>query len=338
MFKSKKTLVSIVVAVAMLLTLMPMTAVLAATGTGGAEGSVTVSNYTPVIGVPTIDALTSTGTITLTIPVTDHNTLNDITEIWVVLGWAAGGADPDLSALDTNGEADVDLIGIMKWTATAGDFTLVGPTGTNWSVANKAGASVEPTLTANSGDFVFEFTVSEVARYGTGGVSDGWDVYIMVTDGTGADTDTSLLDKAMAAYASVSAASPVDFGSVVIGASQVALSNPADKYVTTSVVNKGYALQINSENWTGVSSGTLTLDADGSPATDALSLEVDDDGTKVAIQYVTASAVTITGHATDGPSTVEAGDAVDIYLWISMGSSITVPETYGGTITMTVVY
>jgi hypothetical protein len=338
-----KITVSILMALALLLALVTQ-ATLAATDS--TTGSVTVGNSTPVIGTPTIDALVPNSDITITVPVTDANTLDDISEVWVVMAFDPSDTE---AGLDSKGVGDtvVDTLAIVEWTP-GGSFSLVGPSGTSWAIVG--GGCSAPTLTNTTGDFVFEVTVSPVARYAVGGSgNDGWDIYIKVTDkqaatdedgpkGTQGSVPLTLVDKSMAAYASVSLSdASVSFGSLSPGASQQPLTTPASgNYTTTSVANKAYDLQIQTEDWTG-SGHTLTLDADGSPATDSFSIEADDDGTVADAQFLSSSATTVTGHGSDGPSTTEAGDGVDISLWVTLGSAITYPVQYNGSITMTVI-
>jgi len=346
----KKTIVSIAVALMLLTGLVPSMA-LAATQTGSTTGSVTVANKAPVIGTPTLTALTPNTSATLTIPVTEYNTLNDIAEVWVVLAFDASDAE---GGLDSKGVGDtvVSTLAIFKWTPALG-FVCVGPDSTpnnNWESVT----GTPPTLTGTTDNFVFTIPVSKVARYAAGGNgADGWDVYIKVTDkkpvtpntdedgpkGTQGSVPKTLVDKAMASYASLAVApGTIDFGTLDPGVSQQPITTPVSGYYTaTSIVNKIYELQIKSTDWTDGGSNTAVLDEDGTPGANSFSLEADDDGGAPGAQFVTKTEATVAGHATDARSTTEAGNGVDVSLWLTLGSTV-VAAAYSGGVTMTVVY
>ncbi len=316
---------------------------LAATISGPATGSVTISSALPAIGTPTIEPLVPNTTIQLTVPVNDASTMDNIAEVWVVLKLDDDtlSDDPGLDSIDS-GYADYGTCAIFKWTPS-GNFESVGSE--VWTVTGTA-----PSMTATTGTFTFNITVNKIARYATGGseTEDGWDVYIKVTDKAGTpnidedgpkatqgDVPKTLVNKSMAAYASVSVPSTVTFGSLSLSATDQALSGGF--FTTTSIVNKAYALKVNSTDWNG-SAHTLILDEDGSPGADSFSIRADDDAAiDTDTQYVTKTATTIDGHAAEAAGSTDSGSDVPVYLWVSIGPSA-YATTYSGDITLTVDY
>jgi hypothetical protein len=333
-----KKLITLGIALAMFSTMiMPITAFAATTSV--TTGEVIIGSALPSIATVSFGAtLDPSLTAALTVHVDDASTLDNLAQIWVVLAYEATDTDQDLSGKGV-GETAIPTLAIFKWEPTGG-FQTVGPA-TEWSVT---GTAPSP-LTATSGDFVFNIVVSDVARYAPGGSQAGWDVYIKVTDKTTpvanvVEDDTSLTDLAMAAFASVNVNdNSISFGSLDLGDTDQPLSDPVSGYfITTPVSNRTYALQIQTENWDDGSTHTITLDTDGASLADnSFSIRADDDPTiPDDSQFLTTSAVNLTGHETDSPSTTVAGVAVNTYLWITLAANM-YPTTYTGTITMTLV-
>ncbi len=327
-----KKLITLGIALSMLSTMiMPITAFAATTSV--TTGEVIIGSALPSIATVSFGAaLDPSLTAALTVHVDDASTLDNIAQIWVVLAYEATDNDQDLSGKNV-GNTAIPTLAIFKWEPTGG-FQTVGPA-TEWSVTGTAHSP----LTDSSGDFVFNIVVSDVARYAVGGSGEaGWDVYVKVTDKQAAfDEDVTLLDLGMAAFASVNVNdNSISFGSLNLGDTDQALSDPAGYFITTPVSNKTYALKIQTENWDDGSTHTITLDTDGASLADnSFSIRADDDATiPDDSQFLTTSAVDLTGHETDIPSTTVAGVEVNTYLWITLAANM-YPATYTGTITMT---
>lgn len=336
--KGLKKILPIVAIVAMLAWLMPMpTVVLAGTGTGPVTGNVTAQNNTPSIGAVSLSPATITpqSSANITIPVTDNNTLNNISEIYVVLGYQ-GTSDNSTLLTKLVGNCTANTTAIYKWTPSA-NWTIVGPTtNESWDV----GTGTTPTLTNTTGSFVLNFTAGKVAYN-----SDYWDMHIKVSDNnTATDTDiTTLNDKTMNAYGEITTSpSAISFGSLLPPVSDVAITTGSGNYTAISYVNKTYELQINTTSTWADDGNTIALtSSDPAALTDQFRLEVDDDGSVAGAQNMTNSAAGITDHSADGPSPDEdsanAANTVDVCLWMDLGY-VTDIGTYTGTITMTVSY
>lgn len=319
------------------------------TASGGeVSGSFNVGADPTTIKAVNLTSLTPQVTATLTISVQDADLLTDIQAIEVNSVFDPGDADPNDATLSATGSA-VDSKATFTWSKaspfSSSAFTLTGPTSSTWNVVSTTNPGDG---TGTSGDFVLQFTPGEVAAFGTGGVgNDGWDVYVEVNDSTSTDVassntgvgTSSLADRSVGAFASVSVdPTNVSFGTLTANSSGNPITTPGDgDFATTTISNKTHALAIQSSStWTDGTT-TVSLDVDGSPGSNALSLRADDDGTIEDAQFLTASAADVNGHSTDARDTIEAGTTVDIAAFLDLGAVAASGNPFEDTITMTVI-
>lgn len=108
---------------------------------------------------------------TFTLGISDDDTLDDLVSIQVHLYYQSFDEDSL-----TN---DASTYVVVEWQKGSDDFVISDSAvtaNTTWSVTNSA----IPTLTDKAGDFAFDLTVSQVARYSTAG---DWQVGLVVVDG-----------------------------------------------------------------------------------------------------------------------------------------------------------
>ena len=315
-------------------------ATFAVTGAGTAITALALTSLTPQI------------TSTLTITVGDADGLGDTEEIKFILRFDPGDSDfsdADFVTAATSGTAVANKA-VFTWTKaspfSASSFVITDPASgaSTWSVSS----TTNPASGSATGDFVLEFIPGQVAAFGVGGSGfDGWDCYVEVTDSNSTDVassntgvgPTACADKSMGAFASISVSpASVSFGPVTSGSSGNAVIDPVNGlFAATTISNKTHALTIKSSaTWTDGST-TLTLDEDGSPGVDALSLRADDDATIADAQFLTATAADVTDHSTDARDTTEAGTATDIGLFLDLGTVSPSVGAFSGTVTTGVV-
>ena len=289
---------------------------------------------------------------TLTISVTDADGLDDTSEIRFILRFDPGDGDFSDAALVTSATSGTEVSGkaVFTWTKaspfSASAFTITSPvSGTStWSVSS----STNPSGSATSGDFIVEFKPGEVAAFAVGGSGfDGWDCHVEVTDSNSSDVassntgvgTTECSDNSMGSFASISVSpASVSFGQVTSGSSENPVTDPANGlFVTTTISNKTHALTVKSSaTWTDGTT-TLTLDEDGTPGANALSLRADDDANIAGAQFATATAADVTDHSADARDTAEAGTDTDIGMFLDLGTVGASSGDFSGTITMGVV-
>jgi len=106
----------------------------------------------------------------------------------------------------------------------------------------------------------------------------------------------------------------------------------------TSVSNQVHALTIQATTTWSNGATDLTLDQDGNPGVNQISLKADDDATVADAQFVTSTAADITGHSTDSRDTrdtSEAGTVTPIGLFLDLGT-ISAGSDFEGTFTIIV--
>ena len=342
---------ALVVALALLIVTLASGTVLAGDPPSAAvTGNVTTANAPPTINSVVLQTSEGTSTFAMTpqvefklaINATDNNTLADITEIdiWVYHVTTGGDGAP--------GSWDADDCALYKWVPDSGGTwtRLNGGATTTWTV--ETGQCVTPTLTNSQGVFKLAFKPGKLAVASAGTDLDEWNFKVTVKDESETSAASYASLNSMAAYSQIS----TDVTSVTFGSSAVALGatayidDPVDHYLTTQVLaNKVYALQVKSAStWTGA--GTLTLADSGTPAAGEFRLNIDDAasgaGAPTTAQPVTATAGTITGHATDArvataPGAAEATANLPLYMGLTLGSTTIPHGLYSGTITFTVV-
>lgn len=181
-------------------------------------------------------------------------------------------------------------------------------------------------MTASTGTFEFHFKPGKVATETPG--TEKWHIYAKADDGGGTLGSNTQQDRTMNWYGEVSIdPATIDFGDVAPGV----VDNQSPNFVLTNIANGTYQLQLKTvATWTGDStSWTLSLSADNTPGNAELALEADDDANTAGAQVVTDAYVLYTGHAADAGPTTEAGAEESINtLWLTLGSTGIVADTY----------
>ncbi len=336
----KRKILYMVIALVLMVALVP-TAVFAADVTG----NVTSNNNAPEALSLTISNMTPQLAHTLTITVTDDNTLADIAQIDI---WIFYDADAGDNGVGT-GTWDSDEEAVYKWEDGGAGWTMedggLNPaTDHTWAI----GAGSTPTMTDTTGTWTLDFTPGKLAAESDGTASE-WDVYVKVYDLAAASVDTTTYSLLMAAYSSIA----TDVGSITFGGAGINLgtttyiTTPGDyNFATQVLANDAYALQSNTTaTWT-TGSVTIALNASGTAgATGEFGLNIDDAGTSSSLttpQPVTTSAANITDHTTDArvattDGAVEATADQDFYMSLGLSAAGIPVGTYTGTITLTVV-
>ena len=292
--------------------------------TTSSEGSFDLSNAAP--SVTRISLNTPTGVMTpqvdnrLEIDISDANTLNDISEIQVIIKTnTTGTGDPD-SVTDKAS---------FRWTPAGGDkgtWSLVGPTNSTWGFDNTV--SFGPTdLGATAETWLLYFIPGKVARE-----SNAWDIYVKVTDKGGLTGDNISWGHTMVWYGEISAEdTSYSFGDVGLGETNKNISTPSDHNIDVETISNGnYKLSSKSGNWTK-GSDEAVLDWDGTLDAGHFALNVDGNGTVDTSNYVNDSYEAITDYSNVNAPTAEAGDTKEIYQWISVADSGLLPGIYSGT-------
>jgi len=332
-----RTLISIAVALALVMALMP-TVALAAEDTAG--GTFTLGNAAPesvtvalwdTAGTPAAaTAMDPQVEFNVKVTVTDDNYLDDLSTITVTIYWDADGT---YSTGTRPGAGNVNNAAILTWTNLATDtweIDAVSGAG-SWSIVSGNCAVPGDLTTLTTGTFEFHFIPGAVATETTG--AEEWHIYAVAEDKDAATSDGYQEDRTMNWYGELAISeATIAFGSVTLGV----VDEPSPNFVLTNIANGDYKLNLKaSATWIGDATAfEITLDTtDENPGDAELALEADDDGTEADAQLVTDAYLLYTGHATDTGPTVEAGATVDTNtLWLSLGSTGIVADDYSGTI------
>ena len=333
-----KMLVSISVALALLVALVP-TVALADTG-GESTGSFTVGNSDPTVtAVALWDTEASPAEATSMTPqveynvkvdVTDSNTLDDLDTVTVTIFYDADGT---YAVEDVPVAGHTQTASILTWTNLETDtwtMDAVSEAG-SWSIVS--GSCVTPSMTASSDTFEFHFIVGSVATETIAPAK--WHIYAEADDGEGGTPGSGTLENlTMDWYGGITVTTvTVDWGSVSPGM-DFAEGDPSEEagISVTYIANGAYDEQVAaSGSWTGAPSGTATLNEAGTPGANEFSLKADDTATLGSAVLVTASPTYVTIDDT-GIQTEEAGDPVTTNsLWLKLGTPFS-GATYSGTI------
>lgn len=328
--KGFKRLLAVMVAGAMLLTLMP-TVVLAVEDT--ISGTFSVNNPPSVTAVTCTPAsMTPQASQTVTVSVSDADGKTDLTTLELRIYYDSDGGAP------TDGEAegqsaDTQNCVIITWTQSGDSFAMQpDPASNTWDLGSCTSPGSLP------GDFTFVFTPGKVATETTGAAV--WQLWAKVTDDvTQTDTNYDATAPTVVWYGEVTVgAASVDFGSMATGTdfgSSTRQSVPSVTYITNGAYDEKVK---SSDNWTG---GTYTaiLDYDTGSGTydppcdqqDEFALKADN---SVTLPGTALGVVDITGVTINdtGTQTGESGEEVTTNnLWLKVGSTFNV-DTYTGTI------
>ena len=227
---------------------------------GAATGSFSMDNKAPVVGAITLyegDGSTPASEMTpqayynVSMVVSDDNTLDDLTEIQVVIHKTGY----------SNGNSVIDKV-TYKWTPGGGWVEYDRPTGTNtWGTIVATECIVPGDLNALSGTWNVKFMPGKVARE----LTNGWNITVTATDGS-ASHENALTGQTMQWYGEITAnAESFSFGDLDLGATDQAISTPTNKRIQfNTIVNGNYTLLSKTVNWTNTThSETITLDTGG---------------------------------------------------------------------------
>jgi len=334
-----RTLISIAVALALVLALMPTMALAAEEGTS--TGSFTLGN-----ALPTVDAVALWDTeatpqaatamdpqveYNVKVDVSDSNTLDDLTTVTVTIFYDADGT---YDAGDVPDAGNVKTAAILTWTnATPDTWEIDAVSGAgSWSIVS--GSCVTPDLGNSTGTFEFHFIPGAVATETD--ATSRWHIYAEAADSAGTG-DNHQDNRTMNWYGAVTVnTATVDWGSVSPGM-DFAEGDPSEEagISVTYIANGAYDEKVAaSASWTGAPSGTATLNEAGTPGANEFSLKADDTGTLPSGSNGLVKATT-TGYITiddTGTITDESGDTVTTNsLWLKLGTPFT-GATYTGSI------
>ncbi len=305
------------------------------TGTFGINAPPTVDavNITPL-------SLTPQAQYTVSVTVSDPDTINDLSTVVLKLWYDSDGGTPTELEFDAQ-SANTQNAAVIPWTADApGGTTYTGsavlePAGTTWSL----GASTLPIKGAgpNPGDFglttftfQFVFTVDRVAAETSGAAK--WQIAVKATDTQSqASFNYDAGGVLMNFYGEIIVpAATVSFGDLGPGSDFVDNNQPIAVTITY-IANGAYDEKIlTSATWIGATY-TATLDATGVTANaQEFSLKADD-----TANIATALLIDTLGVVIDdtGTQTAEVGEASTTNnLWIRLASTFN-KDVYSGTIT-----
>ncbi|MBA7631203.1 hypothetical protein ES703_38731 [subsurface metagenome] len=328
-----RMLVSIAVALALLLALMPTAAF--AAEEGSASGQFTVGNVDPTVDAV---ALVDTGEVAVTamtpqveynvkVDVTDANTLDDLSTVEVTIFYDADGT---YAAGEETGAADTQTRAILTCTVAATPTWSIDPSASTTWVLVEANC-VQPALTGTSDTFEFHFKAGKVATETVAPAR--WHIYAEADDGGGTPGSNTLENRTMNWYGEITVnTASVDWGTVNPGLDFGDVGSDETGISVTYIANGAYDEKVAATGtWTG-GSGNATLDATGTCASaDEFALKADDTATLASAVLVTASPTYVAIDDT-GVQTAEAGDTVAINtLWLKL-ATIFSEDTYSGTI------
>jgi hypothetical protein len=249
------------------------------------------------------------------VSITDNQTLEHLASLQVTL-WCDSGNNT------APGVANNQTCAIITWDNTS-TFTLTPmPVPTTWIIG--PGASVQPTLTNNTGTFEFHFTPGKVATESAGALN--WDIYAYALDEGSEEGDLYLRNQVMNWYGEINDVhNSAGFGSVALGAEKT-----SNLVHATYISNGNYSEQAWTEStWTKVGYD-VDLQISGAPGNGEFALWVNDDGDTGAETQLTDAPGDIDAGKT---ITVEAGDPNStMYLYLTLGPSGIASGTYSGNI------
>lgn len=329
----KRKVLNIVVIAAMMLTtllaaLIP-TVVLAADDSGDNEGTTggsfttNDSSSTPLVNSVTLTdnvgapatAMDPQTEYFVEVSVTDNQTLEHLTSVKLTIWYDADG---DHTPVPTS--VDNQTCAIITWTPTnTWTLTAMGA-GSTWSITN----GTTPTLTNNTGTFIFHFTPGKVATENAG-LAD-WDITALATDGASGTDETSQTGLNMNWRGEINTVSAsVDFGSVSLGTQDMSSALTA-----TYIANGNYSEQAKTDAQWVNGSYTIDLLNSGAPGNNQFTLWVNDESNSAPETQLTNAYVDI-----DNNEIITSEDGVtngSIYLWLNLGASGIPSGTYTGDI------
>jgi len=181
----------------------------------------------------------------LRINVTDWNTLNDISEIKVII---------KTNSTNTGDQDNVSKKATYKWTPSGG-WSLAGPSNSTWNITDDSKAPSD--FSATTGTWWLHFKPGKVAMQ-TVNNNTHWDIYVKVTDNGGLTTEGIAHGYHMNWYGEVSVLNAsYSFGSINLDDTNRSISSPLDENIDVRTISNGnYKIQSKSV-WTNVSNTSL---------------------------------------------------------------------------------
>ncbi len=265
-------------------------------------------------------------TVTVGVQMDTGATLDELTSVTLKVWYEASPSEPTQETFDSKLATEAKTCAVITWT-NGGTFVLDDDANTSWDLV--LGSCVEPTLSSNTGNFVFVFKPGMVATETTGGAL--WQIAAATSSEYPTSFDWDDEGAAMNLFTDIAVPASIEWGTVPPGLDfdDSAPSRHALGTITV-IANGGYKLNAFSENWDDGGSNTATLDAALDNAQDfALLADVDDlmDGATT----LTTSALQV---GSNGTITEEVGQGYSVYLWLALNDTF-VSASYGGTITFT---
>ena len=336
--------------------LMVLVLITPALADGGVTGSVEVTNAAPTIATVTlqqndkITAATSMDPLTsyvVEIAAGDINTIDDIETIEIYI---YNDVDGGVNGIFT-GAFDPDDRAIYKWTKSGADGVWTIEPGTvtvtSWTITEASSdtpGAGDFGLTTGEWNLVFTPGKMAVEAIGGAGAYSCWNVYVKVTDVTGAFAEQTLYSTAMTAYSEISMSlGTMNFGTLALGGT-AAIQDAGNVINTVVIANDAHALGIMSAGTWTVGADTITLDESGIPnAPGEFGLVIDDAATlgiPTTLQAVTGANATILGHTVDARTATTGGNEgttnVPLYMSLQLFTSGIDIGLYTGTITFSV--
>lgn len=287
-------------------------------------------NLAPTIGavVASANAAPAQGgstAITVAVPVTDLNSLDDLNTVVVCAYHSTAG---DATCATPNPAHTVKMTYTVAGNVSTSAFSISSGGSTSWALS---GSTALSSGSATLGTATFGFKVGEVAREGT------WRYKVTVADqsGAGESQDLGLSNTAVAWYGEFTSAGIKEFGTITQGSF-------ADMTKAHTVqANGGSKINYSTTaTWASANpgAGTLALDVDGTPGSRAFSYACNGGNAVNAVThtYITTSAGAPAGLTSiKGTGTAEGGEATDdacrVYLGTAAPSALVT-----GTVTMAI--
>ncbi|MDK2464044.1 MAG: hypothetical protein QI223_04645 [Candidatus Korarchaeota archaeon] len=280
----------------------------------------------------------------LKIVASDGNGYGDITQITVYIYYATDVSTNPTGTFDTQQEA------IFTWDPSNGWQLSSGGATTTWTVEANSRGPID--VTTIQGTWWLHFKPGKVAKEADGTTA-FWIIDVKVQD-SGGYTDEkknnveeggSVLQYSMQWYGETAIASsdlPFDFGAVDLGSSNNPMVTPSEGYIDVYVVANGdYNLKVKATDSTGANSywvgqnhgdhATLTTDSPGDGQIRLKANTANDASSAVAFASTYVALLTgQTGPTDDGSAANGDGTDINVYMWLDVGSSGLIADTYQG--------
>jgi len=226
---------------------------------GGVTGSVTAQNAASTITSVELQATGGAGgSLSSMTPLTeywvqiiaaDNNTIDDIEQIDIYIFYDSNGAQDGVG----DGTFDCDENAVFKWLKSGDVWSMEnGAATTTWALGT-TNASVTPgDMGLTEGEWNLSFVPGKLAveAAASGGAVAEWDIYVKVTDGTAATSESTIYTKAMTAYSEISMSSAtMSFGTLALGGT-AAIQDAGNVINTIVIANDAHALGVmSSATW-----------------------------------------------------------------------------------------